>query len=64
MNDCESWLLDQLKRVQRASCDTIRDAAKKAGFTKRDLKEARKNLNVGTRHETDPEDWFWYLRRG
>lgn len=63
MNGCEKWLNDFLKQYDIVLCDTVRDGANKMGFTRKQLKEARKALGVKTTHliNGDSENWFWYL---
>lgn len=65
MNKCEKWLYGNLHGQGEVLCDDIRSAAKQEGFTRADLKSARKALNVKTLHQFDGEgatqNWFWYL---
>lgn len=65
MSKCEVWLAIQLADGELHLCEDIREAAKKNGFTGKDLKAARKNLGVKTFHQFDEDgatpNWFWYL---
>lgn len=65
MNKCEKWLYGELQRQGEVLCDDIRSAAKKKGFTRAELKSARKTLGVKTFHQFDgkseTQNWFWYL---
>ena len=65
MNKCEKWLCGKLQGRSEVLCDDIRSAAKKEGFTRAELKAARKALNVKTFHQSDggieTQNWFWYL---
>lgn len=64
--DCEIWLTEYLTRKPGTHDKTIRREAKKAGFTKGQLKLARIVLGVRIRR-TSPDgrvyayNWFWYL---
>lgn len=58
------WLRERLPPGTAAECDGIRKDAKAAGYTKRELKLARRALGVKTYHDYDEEDglvqqWFW-----
>ncbi len=64
--DCIEWLRERIPPGTAAVCDGIREDAKKAGFSRKDLKQARKALGVKTYHDVDDESgelvpqWFWY----
>lgn len=62
---CEIWLREIFQDGQSRLCDEIRTAAKKAGYTRAELKEARKRIGIKTFHQFDDvgatENWFWYL---
>ncbi len=64
MDGCEKWLKGRLSKGA-VLCDIIREEAKKYGFNRKQLKEARKNIGVKTYHQFDgkveTEDWYWYL---
>lgn len=64
MNECEKWLYGELKN-QFAHYDNIREKAKEKGFSKKQLKEARKILGVKTFHQFDEDgatpNWFLEL---
>lgn len=63
--DCRKWLEKLLWEEGTVLCDDVRERAEKNGFTRRDLKIARKELGVKTYHQTidgkTTENWFWYL---
>lgn len=66
MTGCLYWLYLRLKDEPFVLCDTIREEAKAQGYTKKQLKEARKILGVTTfndwaANEGDPLNWFWEL---
>lgn len=65
LRGCDAWLKLQLQDLEIHLCDDIRKAAKKRGFTKQELKAARKAVGVKTFHQFDEdgatENWFWYL---
>lgn len=65
LRDCDAWLRLQLQDREIHLCDDIRKKAKKRGFTKQELKAARKEMGVKTFHQFDEdgatENWFWYL---
>ena len=59
---CTKWLYELLKKGNQYSCEAVRRMAKQEGFTKKELKEARCELDVKTIHVFAPdEDWYWYL---
>lgn len=62
--DCEKWLAAILKPGEQMLCDYIRVEAKKKGFNRKRLKEARKVLGVKAFHQFDEDgatdNWFWY----
>ncbi len=64
---CGKWLEEILADGEAHLCDDVREAAKKEGFSKNELREARKSIEVGTYHQFDEhgqtENWFWYIRR-
>ncbi len=65
MGKCEEWLYGKLVGHGEVLSDDIRSAARQAGFTRAELKAARKALNVKTFHQfdgdTETRNWFWYL---
>ncbi|WP_041274504.1 hypothetical protein [Desulforamulus reducens] len=65
MEQCEEWLSSRLKNGKLVLCDDIRAEAKEQGFTKKQLKEARKKLKVKTFHQFDEHggtsNWFWKI---
>lgn len=62
--NCEKWLAKILKPGDWSICDDIREKAKKEGFSRKQLKDARKVLGVKTFHQFDEYsatgNWFWY----
>lgn len=65
MTTCEKWLFDFLTSQGLTRCEVIRGEAVKLGFTKKDLKAARKALGVKCWNDFDINgetlNWFWYL---
>lgn len=65
IRDCDTWLKLQLQDKEIHLCDDVKKAAEKSGFTKRELKSARKAIGVKTFHLFDEDgatqNWFWYL---
>ncbi len=63
--DAKNWLREKLSDGELHLCESIREAAKKAGISMKDLKVARKDLGVKTYHQFDEcgqtPNWFWYL---
>ena len=63
--DYEKWLEKLLRTEGTILCDDVRIRALKNGFTRKELKSARKKLGVKTFHQTidgkTSENWFWYL---
>lgn len=61
---CEEWLEDLLGDGCLHLCDDVRTAAKKKGFSRKQLKSAKENLGVRTHHQFDEvgqtPNWFWY----
>lgn len=57
--DCVDWLKNELLGKGDIPIDEIRGEARKMGFTKTELKEARKIL--GVRLHTMATGYFWYL---
>lgn len=61
---CEVWLREIFQDGESRLCNEIRATAKKAGYTRAELKEARKRLGIKTFHQFDDggatENWFWY----
>lgn len=66
MGDCTVWLKRYLA-LGMSECSAVRADAFAAGFTKAELKAARKELGVKTWHQIDTleepriDNWFWYL---
>lgn len=62
--DCKTWLREYLSQNAGHS-EYIRDEAENRGFTKRQLRDARKELGVKTYHQFDEDgatqNWFWYI---
>ena len=63
MKNCEMWLAGELADKELHLCDDIREMAQKNGFTKAELRDARKSLRIKTFHQFDeegePTNWFW-----
>lgn len=63
--DCRGWLENLLKDRECHLFDDVREAAKKQGFKRSELKAARKELGVKAFHQFDEDgptpDHFWYL---
>lgn len=64
-NRCTEWLAGLLGDGCLHLCDDVRVAAKKEGFSKKELKNARMNLGVKTFHQFDETgqlpNWFWHM---
>lgn len=66
MEDCKNWLRGFLS-AGSMECGGVRQAARDAGFTKSELKAARRELDVRTWHQIDTageprvDNFFWYL---
>lgn len=61
---CVEWLKKELKGKDVILCDEIRKKSRKAGFSKKELREARAVLGVKTWHQINEDsdvNWFWYL---
>lgn len=62
--DCLQWLESVLQDHEIHLCDAVREKAKRAGYSKIELKQARNRLDVKTFHQFDEsgstENWFWY----
>ena len=65
MSKCAEWLKDFIG-TDGCEYQFVKEHAFEEGFTKKELKEARRELGVKTRHLTDEdvENWFWYLPHG
>lgn len=65
MSKCEKWLKELLTKENEMLYTTVRSEAKRMGFTRGELKTARKNLGVKTFHQFDEDgatpNYFWYL---
>lgn len=63
--DCASWLRLQLQDREMHLCDDVRKAAKKRGFTKKELRAAGEAAGVKTFHQFNEDgptpNYFWYL---
>lgn len=64
--DCKKWLLKYLIRNQGMIVEETRIEAKKQGYSKATLKQARKELGVKTFCQFDEwgatSNWFWYIQ--
>ena len=65
MDNCQEWLCKLLAKDKLLLCDFVREEAKRCGFTRGQLKAARKILKVRTFHQFDERgatpNWFWSL---
>lgn len=63
--DCENWLREELKDGELHLSEDVRSAAREAGFSGRELKEARRKTDTRTFHlfneNGETPNWFWYL---
>lgn len=62
--DCVEWLKTGLEGKDIILCDEIRRKSREAGFSKKELREARALLGVKTWHQINEDsdvNWFWYL---
>ncbi len=63
--DCKNWLGKFLSDNGTMLCDTVREEAVAQGYTRAELKSARKLLKVKTYHQFDEEgatqNWFWFI---
>lgn len=63
--NCIEWLKKLLSEQECVLCEIVRAAARKAGYSKKELKEARNKLGVKTHHQFDEfgetPNYFWYL---
>ena len=64
--DCRLWLEKYMHDNDGfVLSDIVRAAAKEHGFSKAELKTARKSLGIKTFHQFDEYgatvNWFWYL---
>ena len=65
---CADWLkLFLTKGGNCVLCDIVREEALKQGFSRKDLRDARKELGVKTYHMFDDvgelPTWFWYREK-
>lgn len=66
VSKCSEWLKGHLS-AGMSECNGVRESAKAAGFNRKELKAARKELGVKTWHQIDTEgypkieNWFWYF---
>lgn len=62
---CMEWLRKFLRDEKCVLVDVVRDEAKARGYTRGELKEARRLLGVKTFHQFDEygatPNYFWYL---
>ena len=63
--DCMTWLTLCLSDRQIHLSEEIAEKARKAGYSRAELKKARRKLGVKTFHQFDEfgdtRNWFWYL---
>lgn len=63
---CEEWLRDFMFEMGPMPSKYVSVSAKAAGFTRADLRAARKDLGVRTtqvRREGEDPAWYWELPR-
>ena len=62
---CKFWLEKYILQNGLVDVDETREEARKRGFSKKELKDARAELGVKTYHRfvstTDIKKWYWYL---
>lgn len=63
MSGCAFWLLDYLYFHGPSLTGDVRSAAKEKGYTRAELKNARKEAGVKTYHSFDDviDVWYWHL---
>lgn len=65
MEGCKNWLKKYLRAEGTVLCDAVREASLEKGFSKKELKSARKEVGVKTFHQFDEfgdtGNHFWYL---
>lgn len=64
--DCKTWLTLCLSDRQIHLSEETAEKARKAGYSRVELKKARRELGVKTFHQFDEfggdtRNWFWYL---
>ena len=63
--DCKTWLTLCLSDRQVHLSEEITEKARKTGYSRAELKKARKEPGVKTFHQFDEfgdtGNWFWYL---
>ena len=61
---CKEWLKGFMIPGEEMVSTYVTASAKAAGFTRGELKEARKALQVKTvRDREDPDVWYWTLQQ-
>ena len=62
---CREWLREKLGDSGTHLCEDVRAAAREAGFSRAELRQACKETGVKTFHQFDEDgetqNWFWYL---
>ena len=58
---CAQWLREYLQNKGRSNVKDIQIAAKKMGWIRKELKEAKGEIGVKTFHDQSHDNWFWYL---
>ena len=61
MEYCAQWLLEYLRRAGRANVKQVRLDAKKMGWTRGELKAARREIGVQVVHDQTSDEWYWYV---
>ena len=66
MSDCAVWL-KKILSCGASEYKVVLESAEEAGFSKAEVRKARKELGVKTWHQVDGEgtdrleNWFWFL---
>lgn len=65
MDACSRWLFSFLQANGITHCDIVREKAFEAGFSRKELKAARKAIGVQCWNDFvvngETLNWFWYL---
>lgn len=68
IQDCEKWLYNFLKENGKTMVEVIRNVARFNGFTKGQVSQAKKNLDLesSNNYNTDTglaTEWYWGLKK-
>ena len=61
--EAEAWLVQQLAGGEGLAADLYK-AAERAGFSRRTLERARRELDIRTYRKAIPGPWYWTLQEG